>query len=279
MRSYPTYASSRKYSLLIFKMNRTFLNKNFRAMASSNTRFFIFFASRTLIAGIALSTLMSSSSALAQNQGFAGDWTGTITVRPPGQDEIKRYTVILKLGELTKTPRQFDDYYHQILAAKITTKGSSNYVNLDLNYLPFNGQFAATNAPRGLIYKSMYLIHDARERKDGGKLSKAFPDCMDNLELGKLNINSAGNFVEGEVYCDNDPKIFNSNTGTVTLQRVGSAGTSVKSSPNSNNPPEYKLNDVFLPKQSTPTQQAPSNRPSVDRAKDSVPGILRNIFR
>lgn len=224
-------------------MNNNIFKHHYIAMIPSVSYSLKKFVSRILVAGIAISALTTSSSVLAQNSGFAGDWKGIITVRPPGQDEIKKYNLILKLGSLTKVNHSFDEYYYQILSAKIALEKNTNFVNIDLTSLPYKGRLTATRGPNRVFYSSIRLIESARNRKDGGKLSKAFPDCMDKLELGKLNINSSEDLIEGEVECDNNPLVYSGNIGTMTLKRVGSAITS----PGASNLPEYKIPDIFLP--------------------------------
>jgi hypothetical protein len=226
------------------------------------------FTIQFLSVGIFFAMFSTIGSAVAQNLDYAGDWVGTITIRPPGQDEVKKYKVTLKLGKLTNNAKNENWYYHPILAAQIGLEGRPNLINLHLRNDAQYGRFG--NSPQ-IPFQSIGLIDRSVYRKDGGVLSKAFPDCNDRLELSNLKIDSSGNFAQGKSSCDNNiNEIYNPNQGTVTLQRSGSVGSSAQSFPEDQN------------SQTVPSSQTPPtspNRSVIDTVKNKVPGVLRNIFR
>jgi hypothetical protein len=247
---------------------------------------------RALWVGISVSTLLTGGSAFAESTGFEGAWSGTFTVRPPGQDEIKNYKIMIKLSQLINDP-SYSNPLHQIQEAKIAHEKQANFINLDVKHIPYKGQVIVSRYHDGFNYRvrvgTIYLISRIKSREDGGKLSKAFPDCMNGLEFKDFRFDPSGNFIEGKVGCNiSNPKWYSPNWGTVTLQRNSTVRTSVTSSPETTNNfpagqnsqiiPINRDNDVS-PQQGTQNRQPSPEGSILNEVENRVPGLFRNIFR
>jgi heat shock protein HslJ len=175
-------------------------------------------------------TLADDSYAWTKRVNYAGNWIGTFIVRPPGQEEIKKYKIILKIGEEI-IRESIDSPVHEYLEVKVALEGSSKFVDLT--------PFTKTGTPKGsLLISKANLYDDARStwytasRGDGTLFSansleespKDFPDCASGIRFSHLKISPSNDYIEGEMGCNTGFRKFIQNSGKITLQKVGSTG-------------------------------------------------------
>jgi hypothetical protein len=227
-------------------------------MFSDKTSFLKNLTYKIFIAGVCVSAVLAGKNAIAQDSDLTGGWTGTMTIRPPQQEEIKKYTVMLKFGAVERRATSgFEDVlsqsFYKILEARIAPEGSSKSIDLKVS--------GEVERYSGGSYGSVYLA------------SKAFSPCDGELTLNTLEFDSSGNSIDAKVQCQKSgSKWHDPRYGKITLQRSGSVGSSVKTRPATTQTQNTQ------PQGNTQTPQSPSSN-SLDEIRDKVPSVIRNIFK